>query len=204
MTASEKPMNVEVDRIPALHLCLADLVFDDHAGLQRWVPIVGLTLDTDHVLVMCQGDEQALRIPAGALVAVRRPELVGPHGDDSDLNDRMSGWYPGDVDSASAAVAAHSQQSPQPPAGSLPYPNSHYEGLYGGDLDHVVDAVGGTPDAETRGRRDAATRRHLTQSTPQAEPAQDDSAEDDDGELLGRMGDGYIGDVRHIFDKKGS
>jgi len=195
-------MNVEVDRIPALHLCLADMVFDDHAGLQRWVPIVGLTLDAEHVLVMCEGDEQALRVPAGALVAVRRPEHPGQH--DDDVHDRMSGWYPGDVDSASAAVAAHSQQPQQAATDSLPYPNSHYEGLYGGDLDHVVDAVGGTPDAETRGRRDAATRRHLTAANQDPDASADAAGEDDEGELLGRMGDGYVGDVRHIVDKKDS
>ncbi len=196
-------MNVEVDRIPALHLCLADMVFDDHAGLQRWVPIVGLTLDSEHVLVMCDGDEQPLRIPAGSLVAVRRPQHPGQHSDE-DLHDRMSGWYPGDVDSASAAVAAHSQAPQQAAAGSLPYPNSHYEGLYGGDLDHVVDAVGGTPDAETRGRRDAATRRHLTAAIQGSDASSDPAGEDEDSELLGRMGDGYVGDVRHLVDKRDS
>jgi hypothetical protein len=189
-------MSVEVERIPAIQLSLADMVFDDHTGLQRWVRVVGLAIDSDHVQVMCEGDDQPLRIPAGALVAARRVAHPAAHGDDSDMHDRMSAWYPGDVDSASAAVAAHAQEPARAPDGQPAYPNAHYEGLYGGDLDHVVDAVGGVPDADTRIRRDQATRRHLTQ----AQRALADAGlpvEEDDDDSLGRFGEvGYFGESK--------
>jgi hypothetical protein len=108
------------------------------------------------------------------------------------------------VDSASAAVREHSRAPKPAPAQTLPYPNSHYEGLYGGDLDHVVDAVGGTPDTETRGRRDEATRRRQSEVRPGTDQSGAPAGEDDEGEgeLLGRMGDGYAGDVSHVFDRK--
>jgi len=189
-------MSVEVERIPAIQLSLADMVFDDHTGLQRWVRVVGLAIDGDHVQVMCEGDDLPLRIPVGALVAARRVAHPGAHGDDPDMHDRMSGWYPGDVDSASAAVAAHAQEPARAPDGQPAYPNAHYEGLYGGDLDHVVDAVGGVPDADTRSRRDEATRRHLTQ----AQRALADAGlpvEEDDDDSLGRFGEvGYFGESK--------
>lgn len=197
-------MNVEVDRIPAVQLSLADVVFDDRAGQRRWVGIVGLSRHGDDVLVTCSGADQPLRVPAGSLVATRRHATTGP-GDETEIKVRMSDWYPGDVDSASAAVMEHSRSTEPTPTASEPYPNVRYEGLYGGDLDHVVDAVGGTPDTETRGRRDEATRRRQTAARPVAEDAAD-SGEDDEGEaeMLGRLGDGYAGDVRRPSDQRGS
>lgn len=195
------PMNVEVDRIPAVQLSLADVILDEHTGRRRWVGIEGLLRQGDDVLVTCHGDEQPVRIPAGSLVATRRHAAVGP-GDDAEIKVRMSNWYPGDVDSASAAVLEHSRTAKAAPTANEPYPNAHYEGLYGGDLDHVVDAIGGTPDTETRGRRDEATRRRQTA----ARSVDEDSGDDDEGEaeLLGRMGDGYAGDVRPASDQRGS
>lgn len=196
-TVSEQRMHVEVDRIPAVQLSLADVVFDHHACQQRWVRIVGLVQDGDDVLVTCEGDEQPLRIPAGALVAARRnPSPSG--GDEADIQQGISEWYPGDVSSANAAVREHARTPTPDPAGTKPYPNAHYEGLYGGDLDHVVDAICGTADTETRGRRDEAFRRRRSQARREGE-ARQPAGDEEEGELLGRMGDGYAGDVGHAF-----
>ncbi len=198
-------MTVDVDRIPALQLSLADMVWDDHPEQQRWLTVVSLALDVDHVLVTCAGDMLPLRIPADALVGVRRLVPAVPHaGDEADLHAQMAGYYPGDVATASAAVAAHADahMAPRPSAApTRPYPNSHYAGLYGGDLDHVVDAVGGTPDAETRDLRQAATRRHLTDphdASSVAEP----TAESDE-EIDERMSGWYAGDIGFVVDNKG-
>ena len=195
-------MTVEVDRIPALQLTLADLVWDDHPEQQRWLTVVSLALDVDHVLVTCAGDQQPLRIPVDALVGVRRLVPAVPQvGDEDELHARIAGYYPGDVASATQAVADHTDAHLSPtPSGSTsqPYPNSHYEGLYGGDLDHVVDAVGGTPDEATRDRRLEATRRHLTErrDAPDAEQPTTES----DEELDERMSGWYAGDIGFVVD----
>jgi hypothetical protein len=192
-------MTVDVDRIPALHLSLSDMVWDHHPQQQRWVRIVGLALDDDHVIVTCEGDDQVIGIPAQALVAVRRPGPLGPPGDDAEVHETMSGWYPGDMASASAAVSAHAQRSAVRPAPTKASPIAHYEGLYGGDLDHIVDAIGGVPDAETRDLRAAATRRHLAEG--QQEPSDGDASEtDDDG--TDNQADWYVGDVGYIVDNR--
>jgi hypothetical protein len=197
-------MNVEADRIPALQLSLADLVWDDHPEQQRWLTIVSIVLDGDHVLVTCAGDEQPLRIPADAFVGVRRIVRTSPHpGDDADMHALVAGHYPGDVAAASAAAAAHADaHQPPRPSGSptQPYPNAHYEGLYGGDLDHVVDAVGGTPDPQTRDLRHAATQRHLADA-PAGSAAAEPTAETDE-ELDERMSGWYAGDIGFVVDNK--
>ncbi len=197
-------MTVDVDRIPALQLSLADMVWDDHPDQQRCLTVVSLVLDGDHILVTCAGDDQALRIPADALVGVRRLVPSVPHaGDEAEVNAQIAGYYPGDVASASEAVAAHADAHLLPkPTGSptQPYPNSHYEGLYGGDLDHVVDAVGGTPDAQTRDLRKAATKRHLADAHDESSVAEP-TAETDE-ELDERMSGWYAGDIGFVVDNK--
>jgi len=197
-------MTVDVDRIPALQLSLADMVWDDHPEQQRWLTVVSLALDADHVLVTCAGDERPLRIPADAFVGVRRLVPAVPHtGDDAEVHAQISGYYPGDVALARAAASAHADahQPPRPSAApTQPYPNSHYEGLYGGDLDHVVDAVGGTPDTETRGRRHEATRRHLTDPHDSSSVAGPTSETDE--EIDERMYGWYAGDIGSIVDNR--
>lgn len=197
-------MNVDVDRIPALQLSLADMVWDDHPEQQRWLTVVALVLDSDHILVTCAGDERPLRIPADARVGVRRIVPPVPQaGDEAEVHAQISGYYPGDVASASAAVAAHADAHlplHTPVARTQPYPNSHYEGLYGGDLDHVVDAVGGTPDPQTRDLRQAATRRHLT-APHDASSVAEPTAETDE-ELDERMSGLYSGDVGGLVDTR--
>ena len=197
-------MTVDFDRIPALQLSLADMIWDDHPEQQRWLTVVSLALDVDHILVTCAGDDEPLRVPVDALVGVRRlVHAVPSAGDEAEVHAQISGYYPGDVASASEAVAAHADahQPPRPTgAPTQPYPNSHYEGLYGGDLDHVVDAVGGTPDAQTRDLRDAATKRHLTEARD-ASGAAEPTAESDE-ELDERMSGWYAGDIGFVVDNR--
>jgi hypothetical protein len=197
-------MTVDVDRIPALQLSLADMIWDDHPEQQRWLSVVSLALDGDHVLVTCAGDSVSLRIPAEAFVGVRRLIPAVPHtGDEAEVNAQISGYSPGAVASASAAVAAHADahRPPKPSAPMThPYPNSHYEGLYGGDLDHVVDAVGGTPDVATRDLRNAATRRHRTD--PQDASSVAGPTAETDEEIDERMSGWYAGDIGFVVDNK--
>jgi hypothetical protein len=196
-------MSVHIDRIPALHLSLSDMIWDDHPTQQRWLGIVGLALDAQHVVVTCEGDEQALRIPVDTLVGVRRVMPVSHTSDDAEVQALIAAAYPGDVATARAAAAAHADAHGAPRPSSTPtrpYPNSHYEGLYGGDLDHVVDAVGGSPDSQTRDLRDAATRRHMSDphdSSGVAEP----TAETDE-ELAERMAGYYAGDIDSIVGRR--
>ncbi len=188
-------MSVDVDRIPALHLSLADAVFDDHEGLQRWLRVVALAAENGDVLVTCEGDDQVLRFAADALVAARRADVTGFEVEDVDMNDWISTSYPGDVDSAAAAVVAHARDrsgsGAQTPRTA---PVAHYEGLYGGDLDAIIDALGATPDARTRVLREAATRRHLTEAQLGSVSGAEASVELDDDDLIDTFGDWYVAD----------
>lgn len=197
-------MSVHIDRIPALHLSLSDMIWDDHPAQQRWLGIVALALDAHHVVVTCEGDDQVLRFPGDVLVSVRRIVPAVPQtGDDAEVQALIAAAYPGDVATARAAAAAHAHAHGAPTPSSSPtrpYPNSHYEGLYGGDLDHVVDAVGGSPDLQPRDLRDAATRRHLTDphdSSGIAAP----TAETDE-EIDERMSGWYAGDIDAIVRRR--
>ena len=96
---------------------------------------------------------------------------------------------------------AHAHLPPRPSdSPTQPYPNSHYEGLYGGDLDHVVDAVGGTPDAQTRDLRQAATHRHLTD--PKDSSAVAGPTAESDEEIDERMSGWYAGDIGFVVYNK--
>lgn len=186
-------MSVEVDRIPALQLSLAHVVFDDHAGLERWLRVVALSLDGGDVLVTCEGDAEALRLPADALVASR---LAGPAEiEDVDMNEWVSASYAGDVSSFTSAVVAQTRDRSS--RNSRPVtddPVAHYEGFYGGDLDAIIDALGGTRDARTRVLREAATRRHLTQAQSAGRVPPSPPAGLDDDDLIDTLGDWYVGD----------
>lgn len=197
-------MSVHIDRIPALHLSLSDMIWDDHPAQQRWLGIIALALDDHHVVVTCEGDDQVLRVPVDVLVSVRRIMPAVPQtSDDAEVQALIAAAYPGDVATARAAAAAHADAhaAPRPSASpTRPYPNSHYEGLYGGDLDHVVDAVGGSPDLQPRDLRDAATRRHLTDAHD-ASAVAEPTAETDE-EIDERMSGWYAGDIGFIVDNK--
>ncbi len=187
--------SVDVDRIPALQLSLADAVFDDHQGLQRWLRVVALATDGADVLVTCEGDRERLRFPSDALVAARRAALGEQEVEDVDMNEWISRSYPGDVDSAAMAVVAHARDEAdsgsQPPATA---PVAHYEGLYGGDLDAIIDALGGTRDVRTRVLREAATRRHLTEAQLGSVSGAEASVELDDDDLIDTFSDWYVAD----------
>jgi hypothetical protein len=168
--------------------------------------VASLALDVDHVVVTYAGDDQPLRIPVDALVGVRRLVPSVPQaGDEAEVHAQISGYYPGDVATATQAVAAHTDAHLPPKrsgTATQPYPNAHYEGLYGGDLDHVVDAVGGTPDAQTRDRRLEATKRHLTDVRDTS--AQAGPTTESDEELDERMAGWYAGDIGFVVDNKGT
>lgn len=191
-------MNPEVYRVPAVQLSLADAVFDDRAGVERWLRVVALAVDGDDVLVTCQGEAEALRLPSRQYVAARRsgtPEAVAV-AEDVDMNEWMSLSYSGDVASATAAVAAHAKDQPVvEPEPMLDDPVAHYEGgLYGGDLEAIIDALGGTSDARTRVLREAATRRHLAEAQGPGSSTPGRSADLDDDDLIDTLSEWYVGD----------
>ncbi len=193
-------MTVEFYRIPALQLTLADFVWDESPGQQGWLGIVGLTRDAEQVVVTCAGIDGVLRLPVAGLVRVRRVGPAAPRGvDDPELTDQIAGYYPGDIGSARAAFAAHSQVSPASAASTLPYPAAHYEGLYGGGLDHVVDAVGGPP-GESDDLRQAAMRRRMADSRD--EPTAAPPAAETEEELAERLSGWYSGDLGHVIDSQ--
>ena len=132
----------------------------------RWSRVVALTLDDDLVVATCEGHPGPVRLPAHMSIRVRRQIVAGDAcdaDDESAVEAGMATWYPGDLGAAGSAVVAHASVDgqPRPPAGTDDE-MSHYPGLYGGDLDHVVDALGGTPgDLSPADLRTAAFQRSV-------------------------------------------
>ena len=60
--------------------------------------------------------------------------------------------------------------------------------------------MGGTPDAQTRDLRDAATKRHLTEAREESGAAEP-TAESDE-ELDERMSGWYAGDIGFVVDNR--
>jgi ribosomal protein L12E/L44/L45/RPP1/RPP2 len=76
-------------------------------------------------------------------------------------------------------------------------------GIYGGDLDHVMDAVGApSHDARARTLRDEVTRRNLAEAA--AHPPARPEAVDSEGEEAQdeRMAGYYAGDLRSVLENR--
>jgi hypothetical protein len=191
-------MDDRVSRIPANRLCLGDgLPIESPDGV-RWARVISLGLDDDVVVVHCEGHPDPVRVPGTASIRVRRAR--GPLGADADeetaLEAGISTWYPGDLRAAGSAVLQHafSDRSGDKPSGG-DADIHHYPGLYGGDLDHVVTALGGTPDdlspADLRTeafQRSAAAKRAVAAARGVGEP--DDVEEENLSGDVGGLVDG--------------
>jgi hypothetical protein len=203
-------MSQHVDRIPPLELTLADALRITVGEQHRWAPVIGLVLAGDQVVVTCAGLDRALTLPAGVPVVVSR--VIEAPGDDGDVEASMSGWYAGDVDSAGAA-AKERASSPAPPlrgsgvvaaaaAGLSRDPS--LVGIYGGDLDHIVDAMGGgDPNVAARELRVAAIQRTLAAAREEHAP-QPGEAETDEitAAVEARMAGWYAGDVDFVAEHR--
>lgn len=188
---------------PPLHIELEDLIWDDRPDAQRWARVVGLSLAGDHV-VLTLDDGASLALNRVVPVRVRR--VAGPPDDGVNDETSIAGMYAGDVDSAGAAVADHARV-PAPPAGrtrpGVPDFTRDPElvGIYGGDLDHVMDAMGtGHPEEPARTLREAETRKHLADAAAHPpEPAEEvDDSEAEEAQAA-RIASWYAGDLGSVI-----
>jgi hypothetical protein len=212
-------MTDHVDRIPPVQLTLEDSLRITVEGAPRWAPVLGLVRTGDIVVVTCAGLDTALALAASVPVVVLRTDQSA-FGADGEVYEAMSDWYAGDVAQAGEAVTEHARvgartgaggdpESAAPAAGSR---RSTFErdpslvGIYGGDLDHIVDAMGaGTTDQDARSRR-AAHERSLAEAAaaradhaPQpGEPETDEITE----AVEARMAGWYAGDVDFVREHK--
>jgi hypothetical protein len=198
-------MYTDADWTPPLLLTLEDSIWDDRTDAPGWVRIVGLALDGDHVQVTLDGSPgRVLRLPAVVPIHVLRATPVGEEGA---VDDQMASWYAGDVDSVGAAMTAHAQPAPPVPGPGRAVPafarDPELVGIYGGDLDHVMDAVGAaSPDARARTLRDEVTRRSLAEAAAHP-PARPETADPDAEEAQDeRMAGYYGGDLGSVLEHR--
>lgn len=175
----------DIARIRPRRLCLSDAIVVGAGEGARWARVIGLALDGADVVATCEGEPQPVRLAGSVAIRVRR-DASGERdtGDDESVEAGIATWYPGDLRAAGSAVLQHAAADRGPGAPAAPDDDvSHYSGLYGGDLDHVVDALGGAPGdlspADLRAAafqlRVAARRAEAAADAEEAEQAEDDA-----------------------------
>lgn len=187
------------DRIPALHLTLEHEVRTESGD---WVAIQGLSRDGDDVVVTCCEGRVQWRVPASSRVAARSGGSGADPTDERDLDVRMAGWYAGDVDAAEHAVEDHHHPEPPEPARRVAYGHEvpdlqrdpELVGIYGGDLDHVVDALGAAADVDARARRQEAYARGMARAHHE-EPVEDSQTDED---VEKQISGWYAGDLGSV------
>jgi hypothetical protein len=202
-------MNVNVDRVPPLRLTLDDSIRIGDSAHGQWARIVGLAVDGDRVLVTCVNPDVQLRLLPDVRVAVHRAGAVNDTLEEFGVEERIADYYAGDVDAAGAAVTDHrTDHEPIPSsrvAPELPR-NPDLVGIYGGDLDHIVDALGGTTDAQARARRDEALQRslaeHAENSNEKAEQPNPDAEAEAEELVAQQMAGWYAGDLGAVVENR--
>ncbi len=194
-------MDTHLESVFPLQLNLEDLIFDDHDGRQSWLQVVGLAAEAEAVVVLCEGDPAPFRLPISRPVRVRRRDSsdhmgrVGPSDAEAPEGDFVADYYPGDLDSARAA---HAQPQLTPIHSGKGLSEPHYDGVYGGDLDHIMDALGGRPgDRVALEARAAAFLRRM--SAPETDEVDDDAESDDSDSVNERMAGLYAGDLGSLL-----
>jgi hypothetical protein len=175
-------MDDDVVRILPGRLCLSDSILLGSGDDARWARVVGLALDGHDVLATCAGQPAPVRLAGSVAIRVQREHGEGEPGDDEGLEHGIATGYPGDLRAAGSAVLQHAAAAGQSQPGGSDADISHYPGLYGGDLEHVVDALGGTPgDLSPADLRTAAFQRSVA-ARRAAEAAEADEADDEDSD----------------------
>jgi hypothetical protein len=203
-------MTDHVDRIPPVQLTLEDSLRITVEGREQWAPVLGLVRTGDIVVATCAGLDTALALSATVPVVVLRSDQSA-YGDDGEVYEAMSGWYAGDVSEVGKAVSEHTRTDGEARAPSARRPSNFQRdpslvGIYGGDLDHIMDAMGAAPaDEDARSRR-AQVQRTLAEAAaaraahaPQpGEPETDEITE----AVEERMAGWYAGDVDFVREHK--
>jgi len=177
-----------VDRIHPLELQLGDAITIGGPQTGDWARVIGLALDGDAVVVTLADGTAPIRLPLGALVTVvRAAALPADVGDERAFDDQMANLYSGDVDAAGVAVAGHAADLrgavpgvPRSIPGRGMVRKADLVGIYGGDLDHVVDALGGHDDPAARQRRASAEQRSAAVAAARSQPAHEAEETDDE------------------------
>jgi hypothetical protein len=212
-------MTDHVDRIPPVQLTLEDSLRITVEGTPRWAPVLGLVRTGDIVVVTCAGLDTALALAAAVPVVVLRTDQSA-FGADGEVYEAMSDWYAGDVAQAGEAVTEHAKVGSRTGAAAVPEPaapapgaqRSTFErdpslvGIYGGDLDHIVDAMGAGPaDEDARSRR-AAVQRSLAEAAATRDDHSPQPGEAETDEITeaveARMAGWYAGDVDFVREHK--
>lgn len=190
---------------PPLRITLEDLIWDDRPEAQHWARVVGLALVGSHVLLTLEDGAQ-VTLDRVVPVRVRRP--AGPVDDGGIDESAIAGTYAGDVGSAGVAVADHArvpaasaETRPGVPAFTR---DPELVGIYGGDLDHVMDAMGtGHPEEPARTLREEETRKHLADAAahPPVPPEEVDDAEAEEANAA-RIAGWYAGDLSSVMRER--
>lgn len=161
---------MDPDRIPALHLTL-----DHYLPLAGgdWVRVTGLTLAGSDVVVAI-GPDSSFRVPAAQPVRAR---LSGALADPTEeVEAHLGQWYAGDLPAAERAVDSHdSDSTPRSARPRVAYGHPVPElvrdrslvGIFGGDLDAVLDTLG-AEDSDTGRARERRAEAQKGQAEGQA------------------------------------
>lgn len=204
-------MTDHVDRIPPVQLTLEDSLRITVAGRTQWAPVLGLVRTGNIVVATCAGLDTALALDAAVPVVVLRSD-ASAFGADAEVDEAMSGWYAGDVAQAGEAVTEHTRfvkEGTRPASAGTPATferDPSLVGIYGGDLDHIIDAMGTRPaDAEARARR-AEVQRSLAEAAAARDEHAPQPGEQETDEITeaveARMAGWYAGDVDYVREHR--
>lgn len=136
-------MNVTSALVFPSEITPGDEVWDFHDGHGNWAKVVAVSSGNQELLVWCDADPEPLHLPASHRVeahfVVPTAEAEDVHvGHMNAVEERMSGWYAGDLASAVSAVAEH-REDVRTSAHTTIELEPHFHGWYPGDLDYVME-----------------------------------------------------------------
>jgi hypothetical protein len=206
-------MTVRTENILPTSLCLDDHIGNPHEGGITWVPIVGLSRDGDHVLIMLAGEDRPLQVSTCCPVQVRRH--VGPLTPEADEAQfppdaptaspgQLAQLYVGDLDALRQAAREHSADTQATPQSETPAAAAlrPLVAMYGGDLELVLEAIAGVaPDQVLAAARHAAMVQSLGHHvTPK--PVEDEQASNEANLMVEeRLGGWYAGDIEALLHR---
>lgn len=174
----------DLDHLPVTRLTLDHRLPSTNGD---WLGVTAIAFDGPDVVVRVM-DARPIRMPRTAVVRARlRDERVGE--DPGALEIQMSGWYAGDLE-ALQAVAPAAAVTSNACCGAHPLVRDpSLTGIYGGDLDALVDSFGVATEADQAAR----SRRTQAEAHVCSAPQSGRPPKIDDDEVLTHLMSGYDG-----------
>jgi hypothetical protein len=200
-------MSAQPENIMPSRLTLDDQIWDPHAGVEGWRPIVSLARVGDTVVIAVENDPKPLQVPAQVPVHVlRRMGPLGLVAERADAHDesasgadeRLSCCY-GDLAGLTAAHVEHSYGSVRSNGPAVPHPE-RLDGWYTGDLGEVPDSEAGVEAQRAlQVARAAAMARMLDKHNARGPVVDEADSNDAVAEVEDRLPGWYGGDLSALI-----